>query len=1043
MDMTNREDVRQFFYRAHEPVDGVDPGWTGSVASCTPGTLSSDYLNATLARVNYFRAMAGVPNVTLDPTKDAGAQAAALIMAAEGAVNHFPPSTWPCWTQTGSNYAVSNLDLNSGGISGVEDFMDDFGVPSVGHRDALLYEGTGSMGFGEVPAVGDDASALYWEGLSQPATERDGFVAWPPKGFVPYQVVYPDWSFALPGGDFTNATVTMTHNSTNVPVTVNYRSTASQEGQQPDPNIVWTLNQPIGGNPGSDATYTVTVSNIGNAAQSSFTYNVTIIDPVHGDPAHTPTGPTSPKVGVGSTYTVPAISSASGYQWRDTPLVSNFVDGAESGAGNWSLSCLSPCTQPATYNPVESTDVASGVNAFQLWLPFSYNAYALTLNNAVLPNANSVLNFDSKFVNFGDFDAEVQASTDGGATWDPALQTYNQPGNQSSFSNKSVSLAQYAGERITLRFLVYYSYDNANPCDCANQAWHFDNVSFSNTNVWGTSTLSGVLGSPSDALTLPSAGQYAIDVRPSYADTGLGLFSAPLYVTATCTTNCAPTLTSVSVTPATPSIGAGQTAQMQATATYSDSTTKDVTSSATWSSSNPSVATVSSSGLVTGVADGTSTIQAAYGGITGSTTVTVFPVVTSLSVTPANPSITLGGALQMVATARFSDGSSQDVTQDAFWSSNSAAAFVFPMFPNAGLVISEAPGIATIQADYGGVTGSTTVTVLPVLTSVSVTPANPSIGAGQTLQMHATATYSDSTTKDVTSSATWSSTNPSVATVTTSGLVAGVAPGGTGILAKYGGVTGGTGVGIIPPVQDSSRLVTYDSWQGVLSSAASGGSYRSTTQALAKASFSFSGTSVSWLTRKGPDEGKATVTIDGHAKGTFDLYSSTAQAQAHLNFTGLTSGTHTIVVSATGTKNSSSSAAKVAVDAFVVGTTTTEETSNNVGWGAWTGTAASTASGGSYRSASTAGATASLAFNGRSISFVTATGPADGKAQVLIDGTLKATLDLYSATAQWKTMVSYTGLASGPHTITIKALGTKNSKSTGTKVVVDAFIVLS
>ncbi|HEY1740112.1 MAG TPA: hypothetical protein VGI86_15460, partial [Acidimicrobiia bacterium] len=60
VDMNNREDVRQFFYRVHDSSNGVDPAWTGSVSGCNPGTVSQDYLNATLTRINYFRAMAGV-----------------------------------------------------------------------------------------------------------------------------------------------------------------------------------------------------------------------------------------------------------------------------------------------------------------------------------------------------------------------------------------------------------------------------------------------------------------------------------------------------------------------------------------------------------------------------------------------------------------------------------------------------------------------------------------------------------------------------------------------------------------------------------------------------------------------------------------------------------------------------------------------------------------------------------------------------------------------------------------------------------------------
>src|SRR5271157_4349628 len=82
-------------------------------------------------------------------------------------------------------------------------------------------------------------------------------------------------------------------------------------------------------------------------------------------------------------------------------------------------------------------------------------------------------------------------------------------------------------------------------------------------------------------------------------------------------------LVSIAVTPANPSIAAGNQQQFTATGTYSGGKKKDLTSSATWTSSTPSVATVSSGGLATGVAAGSTTIKATLGSINGSTGLTV------------------------------------------------------------------------------------------------------------------------------------------------------------------------------------------------------------------------------------------------------------------------------------------------------------------------------------------------------------------------------------------------------------------------------------
>src|ERR1700712_490866 len=59
---TSREDVRRLWYSTHEISNDVPINWTGSLAGGNPGTINPDSLAATLTRINYFRAMAGVPS---------------------------------------------------------------------------------------------------------------------------------------------------------------------------------------------------------------------------------------------------------------------------------------------------------------------------------------------------------------------------------------------------------------------------------------------------------------------------------------------------------------------------------------------------------------------------------------------------------------------------------------------------------------------------------------------------------------------------------------------------------------------------------------------------------------------------------------------------------------------------------------------------------------------------------------------------------------------------------------------------------------------
>ena len=84
-----------------------------------------------------------------------------------------------------------------------------------------------------------------------------------------------------------------------------------------------------------------------------------------------------------------------------------------------------------------------------------------------------------------------------------------------------------------------------------------------------------------------------------------------------------PSLSALSITPANPVIPSGSSQNFTATGTYSDATTRVITTSVTWSSSNPAVATVSGEGLAQSVAAGTAVITASLGNVSGTTTVTV------------------------------------------------------------------------------------------------------------------------------------------------------------------------------------------------------------------------------------------------------------------------------------------------------------------------------------------------------------------------------------------------------------------------------------
>ncbi len=265
-------------------------------------------------------------------------------------------------------------------------------------------------------------------------------------------------------------------------------------------------------------------------------------------------------------------------------------------------------------------------------------------------------------------------------------------------------------------------------------------------------------------------------------------------------TTCAGSLAlnGVAITPANPHLLVGGTQQLAATGYWNDQTTQDMTTQVVWSSSNPAVATVDSTGLATALALGTTTITATSsqpGSISSNSSIatTVLnvnaPPLSSISVTPANPSIPVGVTQSFAATGTYSDGSTRDITALVTWSSSNTSLVTVN---TTGVATAVAVGAGTIiTATSGKISGSTTLDVnSAALSSVAVTPANPSIPSGVPQQFTATGTYSDGTSYGITAQVTWSSSNTAVATVDAGGLAVSVAPGSTTIAASSGSISG-------------------------------------------------------------------------------------------------------------------------------------------------------------------------------------------------------------------------------------------------------------
>jgi hypothetical protein len=256
-------------------------------------------------------------------------------------------------------------------------------------------------------------------------------------------------------------------------------------------------------------------------------------------------------------------------------------------------------------------------------------------------------------------------------------------------------------------------------------------------------------------------------------------------------------LVSLTVTPANASIIGGTARQFNALGTYSDDSTQNLTASVAWSSSDASVATIASSGLATAIAAGSTTIQAVSGGVSNSTTVTVTaPVLVSISVAPSSASTTIGGSQQFTAAGIYNNGASQNLTANVAWSvTDSAIATVSAT----GMATGVSYGSTKIQASLGSFIGSASFTVSSLsLQSITITPAKPQVAVSATLQLIATGTYADGTTQDLTSQVTWSSTDSTIASITSFGLATGIGTGSTTLNASLNSSSGSIPLTVTP-----------------------------------------------------------------------------------------------------------------------------------------------------------------------------------------------------------------------------------------------------
>ncbi|HYQ02880.1 MAG TPA: Ig-like domain-containing protein [Polyangiaceae bacterium] len=551
--------------------------------------------------------------------------------------------------------------------------------------------------------------------------------------------------------------------------------------------------------------------------------------------------PTNPGVAVGVKVAFIATGTFS------DGSVSDVSSGAVWASSDSAVAALDATTHQATSLAPGATTISATVAGVTGTTVLTVTSATLSAIQVTPPTSKLAINGSAKLVATGTYSDNTTVDLTASVTWSTSnaslVQVSNAAGAAGTIAGLSAGTATItatldnvsgtASVTVTAANLVSIAISPENP-----------------TLPLGTTVALVATGTYSDAtvVDISSSVTWSIDdskvATISNAQTNPGLVTASSVGATkaratlgtisgtTALTVTAAKLVSLTVTPANPSVPAGTSQALIATAMYSDNSSVVVTTTAVWSSSAATVATVSnasgSQGQVTGVAAGTATITATLSGISGTTTVTVAaPTITQIAVSPIASSVRVGQTVRYTATAILSNNTQRDVTQQATWSSsNPATASVMRAQggPGGGGVTGTAlaVGSTTISAVYQGQTGSTTLTVSnATLTEVQVTPINPKVLVNGRQQLVATAIFSDNTQQVVTGQATWVSSAPAIAQVSTAGgmrgTATGLAVGSATISATYDGVTGSTALTVsaatvveiqVTPVQPSVSVGT-------------------------------------------------------------------------------------------------------------------------------------------------------------------------------------------------------------------------------------------
>jgi hypothetical protein len=503
VDTSNRNDVVAHYQSVYKASEGYRDriAWTGnytSTAAGAEGTTSAVFAGDVERRLNYFRALCGVPAdvrvntgsaVTIlaadaykpdaSTTKAAAAQRSALMIARtypnNGGLSHNPPQSNTAWTAAAWNANKNgNLALGFYGPGAVEAYVQEnvVGVSSwntdVGHRRWLLSHWSTDFATGDTPGsfsgntIRPPSNAMYvvprQSDVNFDVVPR--FYSYPATGFFPAKHNSPYWSLSYPKADFSTATVTLRDAAMNVlPVNV-----VSRRDGFGDNSIVWQV--PASASifaVTSDTTFHVTVTGIqGTDVPSEHSYDVTFIDVERLNQTALVSGESSP-LATGATY---QISGLEGVEQIEAGMFqrkpATWTEGAEDSPAP---KVIAQTSSSYPFLAAVSGYVKSGTKAFRLTFPTRYDPQingvpeqSFELDREIVPGAGTSLGFQyRRGLMTPASKLAVESSADGGMTW-TNLTTISGGGSSGDTAFQAASLPlPSAGSALRVRFRYYLS----------------------------------------------------------------------------------------------------------------------------------------------------------------------------------------------------------------------------------------------------------------------------------------------------------------------------------------------------------------------------------------------------------------------------------------------------------------------------------------------------------------------------------------------------------------------------------------------------------